>query len=125
MSDFKINVQIIFDHNGAKFERSESFTDTQTGNAYAAGIADIDTGGDTAVADADVGTYGWIYVKNLTTSGSAYIDIGHSAEGFAADDAICRLYPGEASIFKTAGLTALYADSSSGTQQLEYAIFQL
>ena len=125
MADFKINLQIIFNNNGAKYERNESFTDTQTGNAFAAGIADIDTGGDTLTADGDVGTYGWVYVKNLSTTGTAYIDLGHSAEGFAADDSICRLYAGESSIFKSNGRTALYADSSAGTQQLEYAIFEL
>jgi len=123
-NEISISLSIIASKNGAKFERHESFKDDMTGDGWSAGISDITITGETLGED-DVGTYGWVFVKNLST-GSAYIDIIHTdSGGDDSDDTLCRLYAGESSIFKTAGLTALYADSSAGTQQLEYAIIEL
>jgi len=124
-NEIKISLSISVSKNGAKYDRSETFLADMTGDAWATGVADITATGETLVADADVGTYGWVFVKNLSAT-SAYIDIIHTdSGGDDSDDTLCRLYKGESSIFQTKGLTALYADSSSGTQQLEYAIFQL
>ena len=125
-NEIKINLSISVSKNGAKYERQESFSDDMTGDAWATGIADITATGETLVADTDVGTYGWVFVKNLTSSGTTYIDIIHTdSGGDDSDDTLCRLYVGESTIFKTAGKTALYADSSSGTQRLEYALIEL
>tara|TARA_R100001082_G_scaffold11232_1_gene6108 strand:+ start:1025 stop:1393 length:369 start_codon:yes stop_codon:yes gene_type:complete len=120
-NEIKINLSISATKNGAKFERQESFTDDMTGDAWTTGIVDITASG-VQLTDLDVGTYGWVFVKNLST-GSAYVDIQSSQN--TADDNLCRLYAGESTILKTAGLTALWADSSSGTQAVEYAIIEL
>ena len=121
-NEIKISLSITAEKGGAKFIRQESFSDDMAGDAWSTGIVGITASG-VQIADLDVGTYGWVYVKNITVGGSLYIDIQSSQN--QSDDNICRLYAGESSIFKTSALTALWADSSSGTQQLEFAIIEL
>ena len=121
-NEIKINLSITAEKNGAKYTRQENFTDDMTGDAWTSGIVDITTSG-VQLTDLEVGTYGWVFVKNLGTDSSLYVDIQHTQN--TADDNFCRLYGGESSIFKSSGLTALWADSSSGTQAVEYAIIEL
>ena len=121
-NEIKISLSISVVKNGAKYNRQESFTDDMTGDAFTSGIADIVEAG-VQMTDLSVGTYGWVFVKNLDTDSSKYVDIQSSQN--TADDSLCRLYGGESTILKTAGLTALWADSSSGTQIVEYAIIEL
>lgn len=121
-NEIKINLSITVEKNGAKFIRQETFTDDMTGDAWTTGIVDITTSG-VQMTDLDVTSYGWIFVKNLGTDSSLYVDIQHSQN--APDDNICRLYGGESSLFKHTTTGALWADSSSGTQAVEYAIIEL
>ena len=121
-NEIKINLSITAEKNGAKFTRQESFLDDMTGDAWTTGIVDVTTSG-VQLTDLEVGTYGWIFVKNLGTDSAIYVDIQHTQN--EADDSLCRLYGGESSIFKTSALTALWGDSSSGTQAVEYAIIEL
>ena len=121
-NEIKISLSISVDKNGAKYNRQESFMDDMTGDAFTSGIADIAESG-VQMTDLSVGTYGWVFIKNLDTDSSKYVDIQSSQN--TADDSLCRLYGGESTILKTAGLTALWGDSSSGTQVVEYAIIEL
>ena len=121
-NEIKISLSITAEKNGAKYTRQETFLDDMSGDAWTTGIVDITASG-VQLTDLEVGTYGWIFVKNLGTDSSLYVDIQHSQND--SDDNLCRLYGGESSIFKSSGLTALWADSSSGTQSVEYAIIEL
>jgi hypothetical protein len=120
-NEVNISISLRVSKNGGVYSRTESFTDDMTGDAWTTGVVDITTSG-VQLTDLEVGTYGWIFVKNLAT-GSDYVDIQSSQN--TADDSLCRLYAGESSIIKSPGLTALWADSSSGTQAVEYAIIEL
>ena len=121
-NEISITLSITAEKNGAKYTRQESFKDDMSGDAWTTGIVDITDSG-VQMTDLDVGNYGWVFVKNLGTDKTLYVDIQHTQN--TADDSLCRLYGGESSIFKTAGLTALWADSSSGTQAVEYAIIEV
>ena len=116
-NEISISLSISVSKNGAKFERTETFKDDMTGDAGTTGIADITTSG-VQMTELEVGTYGCVFVKNLST-GAAYVDIQSSQND--SDDSLCRIYAGESALFKTAGLTALWGDSSSGTPAVEYA----
>lgn len=120
--EINISLSITVEKNGAKYTRSENFKDDMAGDAWTTGIVDITASG-VQLTDLDVGTYGWIFVKNLGTDSALYVDIQSSQN--TADDSLCRLYGGESTILKSSALTALWADSSSGTQAVEYAIIEL
>ena len=121
-NEISISLSITASKNGAKFERHETFRDDMTGDAWTTGIVDITSSG-VQLTDLDITTYGWIFVKNLNTNNSIYVDIQSSQND--SDDSLCRLYGGESTILKSAGLSELWADSSSGTQAVEYAIIEL
>ena len=121
-NEISISLSISVSKNGAKFERNETFKDDMTGDAWTTGIVDVTASG-VQLTDLEVATYGWIFVKDLGTNDSVYVDIQSSQN--TADDSLCRLYGGESTILKSAGLTALWGDSSSGTQAIEYAIIEL
>jgi hypothetical protein len=121
-NEISISLSITASKNGAKFERHETFKDDMAGDAWTTGIVDITSSG-VQLTDLEISTYGWIFVKNLNTNNSIYVDIQSSQND--SDDSLCRLYGGESTILKSAGLSALWADSSSGTQAVEYAIIEL
>ena len=122
-NEIKIGINLSVSKAGATYTRNESFTDDMVGDEWVSGVQEITTN-EVIVDHADVGTYGWVYLKNLGTNASLYVDFGRESIADATDK-ICRLYGGEACIIKTAGLTGMYAVSSSGTQLVEYAIIEL
>jgi len=120
--EISVSITISASKNGALYARSETFTSDMTGDAWLIGVQDVGGDSEDIITHEDLGTYGWVFLKNLD-SGSAYVDFGHS--DVVADDTICRLYGGESCVLKTAGLTQLHGKSSLGTQKIEYAIIEL
>ena len=124
-NEISITLSIAAEKNGAKFSRQETFKDDMTGDAWVTGVQQVGAAAEALVTHADIGTYGWIYLKNLST-GSDYVDFGHDdPSASSGDDAICRLYAGESCLFKSRAITTIEGLSSSGTQAVEYAIFEL
>ena len=126
-NEISITLSITAEKNGAKFTRQESFKDDMTGDAWVTGVQQVGTATSEAlVTHGDIATYGWVYLKNLGTDSTKYVDFGHDdpAAG-SGDDAAFRLYGGESCIVKLAAITELEALSSSGTQAVEYAIIEL
>ena len=122
-NEISISLSITVSKNGAKFTRQESFTDDMAGDSWSTGIIEI-AATTTAITEIQVVNYGWIYLKNCGTNTALYVDFAHDGAD-EADDFICRLYGGESCILKSAGETGLHAISSSGTQNVEYAIIEL
>ena len=73
-NEISISISLTATKNGATYTRTESFLDDMTGDAWTTGIVEITTSG-VQMTDLDVGSYGWIFVKNLGTDSSIYIDI--------------------------------------------------
>jgi hypothetical protein len=118
--------------DGGKITKSSSFTDDMTGNSFVSAVQVVGASSEQIVTHGDITTYGWIYLKNLGTNDSNYVDFGHNTAALNGDDNICRLYGGESCVLKcSAGdgsattVTALHAISSSGDQLVEYLIVEL
>jgi hypothetical protein len=125
-NEIKIGLSISVEKDGAKFDRAVNFKDDMTGDAWVTGVQQVGAASEALVTHADIATYGWCYLKNLGTSDSNYVTFGHDdPSASSGDDAAFRLYGGEACIVKLAGITELEAISNSGTQAVEYAIFEL
>ena len=123
-NEISISLSINVSKNGAKFSRQESFTDDMSGDSWSTGIIEI-ADSSTQITDVQVVNYGWIYLKNCGTSASLYVDFAHTAASLAGDDNICRLYGGESSLLKSSAETGLFAISSTGTQNVEFAIIEV
>jgi len=124
-NEIKINLSITAEKNGAKYTRQETFTDDMTGDAWVTGVQQVGASSEDIITHEDVTNYGWIFLKNLGTDTSLYVEFAHDTASVDGDDNICRLYGGESSLFKHTTTGALWADSSSGTQAVEYAIIEL
>ena len=124
-NEIKINLSITVEKNGAKFTRQESFQDDMTGDAWVTGVQQVGAGDEDMITHEDIANYGWIYLKNLGTDSSLYVEFAHDAAALSGDDNICRLYGGESCILKSSAETGLFAYSSSGTQAVQYAIIEL
>jgi len=125
-NEISISLSITASKNGAKFERHETFKDDMTGDAWVTGVQQVGAAAEALVTHGDITTYGWVYLKNLGTNSSLYVDFGHDdPSAGSGDDAAFRLYGGESCIVKLAAITELEAISSSGTQAVEYAIIEL
>ena len=124
-NEIKISLSITAEKNGAKYTRQETFLDDMSGDAWVTGVQQVDSSNEDIITHENIANYGWIFLKNLGTDTSLYVEFAHDTAAVDGDDNICRLYGGESSIFKSSGLTALWADSSSGTQAVEYAIIEL
>ena len=122
-NEISISLSITAEKNGAKFTRQESFKDDMAGDSWSTGIIEI-AASTTAITEVQVANYGWMYLKNCGTDTTLYVDFAHDGAG-DGDDFICRLYGGESCILKSAAETDLHAISSSGTQNVEYAIIEL
>ena len=124
-NEIKINLSITAEKNGAKYTRQETFTDDMTGDAWVTGVQQVGASSEDIITHEDVANYGWIFLKNLGTDTSLYVEFAHDTASVDGDDNICRLYGGESCILKASSQTALHAISSSGTQAVEYAIIEL
>ena len=122
-NEITVDLSISVIKDGAKFSRKETFKDDMTGNAWTTGVQQVTTN-EQITDHADIGTYGLVYLKNLVTNSSLYVDFGRESISDGTDK-ICRLYGGESCIINTCAYTALWAVSSSGTQAVEYAIIEL
>ena len=122
-NEIKVSLSITAEKNGAKFARQEVFNDDMAGDAWTTGVQQVSTN-EQITDHGDITTYGWIYLKNLGTNSANYVTFGRESISDGTDH-ICRLYGGESCVIKTAGLTALWAVSSTGTQAVEYAIIEL
>ena len=123
-NEISISLSIAASKNGAKFERYETFKDDMAGDSWSTGIVEI-AASTTAITEVQVSSYGWIYLKNCGADPELYVEFAHDTAAVNGDDNICRLYGGESCILKASSQTALHAISSSGTQNVEYAIIEL
>ena len=97
-NEVKINLSIIFEKNGSKFTRQESFLDDMSGDAWVTGVQQVGASSEDIITHEDIATYGWIFLKNLGTNEALYIDFAHTTAALAGDDNICRLYGGESCV---------------------------
>ena len=132
-NEIKVSISITAEKNGAKYARQVVFNDDMAGDTWETAVQEVGAGGsEDLITHENIGTYGWIFLKNLGTNSANYVDFAHTAAALDGDDNICRLYGGESCILKcSAGaasasvVTELHAISSSGTQAVEYAIIEL
>lgn len=119
-NEISVSLGLYVSKGGMQSQRSESKSITMTGNAITHEIQALTTTEAVLVEGADLGTPGWVFVKNLDTAIDVYIGkVKISSNG----DAMCiTLSPGESCLFRAK--TAIYAMSASGTPSVEYIIVE-
>ena len=102
---------------GAKISRSESFTIDMTGNSFSSGVQSIPNSGGEALVEADeLGTAGYVFVKNLDSTN--YVTLG----SHASSNHTIKLKAGESTIFRAAG--TVYGLANTAACNVEYIIIE-
>ena len=120
-NEIDINITIRANINGAEYSRTAAFVDSMTGSGMYSGMVAVSTS-HVQLPDIGIGTYGWMFIKNLAPTAGIYVSIRHDDDD---DDIMMRVYAGKSCLFKTHGLTAIYAKANTSTQILQYTIIEL
>ena len=115
-NELSITVSMLFNKAGSTVSRSESKSVTVTGDAFTHQVQEIGTSEETVAQGADVGTPGYMFVKNLDSTN--YIEIGVTTGVYTV-----KLLAGEFALFRCAGAT-IYAIAYTGACDLEYALIE-
>ena len=89
-----------------------------TGDSFTHGVGSVGTSGEILVESIEVGTVGWVFVKNLDASN--FVTVG----SHATDNHLVKLLPGESSLLK-AGLGTVFANSDTSACMVEYILVEL
>ena len=111
-----INVSLNFNKGGAKISRSESISVDVSGDSYTSAVQGIPTGGEIFVEADELGTAGYVFVKNL--DGTNYVTVG----SHATDNHAIKLKAGECALFRAAG--SVYAQANTAACNIEYTIIE-
>lgn len=112
--EISIGATISFKKTGAQVSRSESITVDVTGDAFSHEVLSILTTVTTIVEGGDLGTAGYVFLKNLDTTN--YITVGLSGQYSI------KLKAGEIALFRAAA--PIYALANTATCLLEYLIIE-
>ena len=115
-NEISISASISFSKGGASVQRAEGIQVTVTGDAFSHEVMSILTtaGGTLLVEGGDVGTAGYILLKNLDATN--YITVGLSGQYSI------KLKAGEIALFRAAA--PIYALANTATCLVEYLIIE-
>lgn len=116
-NEIRISISLSFNKSGASLNRDVSFTADVTGDAVTGGIQEVGTSNEELVQGTDLGTPGWVFVKNLDSTN--YVTLTETD----AANYLIKLLPGEAAIFRC-GKTAIYAKADTAACDVEYYIIE-
>lgn len=97
-----------------KFNKSVSAQVDQTGDKFQAGLQNIGTSEEN-LGKGDIGTVGWVLVKNLDASAANYIELGTTTGQLPV-----KVYGGQSAGPFYVGATNVIAKATSTAQDVEY-----
>lgn len=114
--EISIVVSMSFDKGGAKAERSESLSVDVTGDAFTHEIQEVGTTEEELAQGADLGTPGYIFVKNLDATN--YVEVGSTTGVYDI-----RLKAGEVALYRHNSAT-IYAKANTAACKVEYWLIE-
>ena len=114
--EVSISIAFSFENQGEVISRSVSFTSDVAGDAVIHGVQEIGIGGEEVLVHGDVGTFGWVFLKNLDST-------NFITAGFTGAHSI-KLLAGEACIFPANGAD-IYALADTAAVDVEYIVVEL
>lgn len=115
-NELTLVVAMTFSKGGAENQRSESIQVTVTGDAFTHEIQEIGTSEEEVAQGAEVGTPGYMFVKNLDSTN--YIEIGSTSGVYDI-----KLKAGEIALYRHNSAT-VYAKANTAACNLEYWLIE-
>lgn len=110
-------LSVNYEKGGAKTQISENIQITQTGDSFTEGVQEIGTSEEEIAQGADVGTPGFLFVKNLDDTN--YVEVGSTTGVYDH-----KLLPGQWAWYHHNSAT-IYAKANTGACNVFYCIFEL
>ena len=116
-NELSATISITFSKGGAEVNRAESIEITVTGDAYTAGVQEIGTTEEAVAQGSELGTPGWIFIKNIDDTN--YVEFGISTGVYTT-----KIIAGKFAWFFVNGAT-LYAKANTAACNIDYIWFEL
>ena len=118
-NELKIGVTMSFKKSGAEIAKAKNISVDVTGDSYTAGVQEIGTANEEVVQGGEVGTPGYVYLRNLHASASIQVGPTNTTEY------LVKLLAGQFCIFPLeTTATGIWAKASAAAN-LEFIIFEL
>jgi len=114
--ELTVTTKVSFSKGGAVVSRSFTDTVTITGDAFTHGVQSVGTSEEEIAQGADVGTPGYVLIKNLDDTN--YVEVGSTTGVYDI-----KLKAGEAALYRHNSAT-VYALADTGACLVEYIIFE-
>jgi hypothetical protein len=115
-SELKIVASMIFSKGGANANRAESIRVDVTGDAFTHEVQEVGTSEEELAQGADLGTPGYIFIKNLDDTN--YVEVGSTTGAYDI-----RLKAGEFAVYRH-NSTTVYSKANTAACKLEYWIIE-
>ena len=116
-NELAISIRLSFVKSGAKARRSESIKVDVAGDAFTHEVQNIATSEETLGQGADLGTPGYIFIKNLDSTN--FVEVGSTTGVYDL-----KLLAGEIAIYRHNSAT-VFAKADTATVNLEYLLIEL
>ena len=111
-NELKIVAAMNFSKGGAKCNCAESISVTVTGDAFTSGVQAVGTTEEELAQGADLGTPGYVFIKNLDTTN--YVEIGSTTGVYDL-----KLKAGEIALYRHNSAT-IYAKANTAACNVKY-----
>ncbi len=115
-NELKITASIFFNKNGAEAVRAESIEVDVSGDAFNHDIQSVGTSEEQLAQGADLGTPGYIFLKNLDATN--YVEIGSTTGVYDI-----KIKAGEIALYRHNSAT-IYAKANSAACLVEYFLIE-
>ena len=115
-NELSLTISLIFSKGGAETQKAESKQVTVTGDAFTQGVQAIGITEEEVVQGADVGTPGYVYVKNMDATN--YVELGSTTGVYDI-----KLKAKEFALWRHNSAT-LYAKANTAICNIEYIIVE-
>ena len=114
--ELRVNASLSFSKDGATINKAYSKTITVTGDSYVSGVLSIGTDEETLTQLEDLGTPGYILLKNMDSTN--YIEVGSTTGVYDI-----KLEAGEIALYRHNSAT-VYAKANTAACLLEYTLIE-
>jgi len=117
-NEITVTATLTLDNGDLQFDKSITKSVTMTGDAYQHGIQTIGTSEETVTIVADIGTYGYLLLRNLGTDTADYIEFSTISGQLTG-----KLFAGEIALFRC-DADLLRAKATDAAMDLEFWLIE-
>lgn len=127
-NELRATAKVVFSKDNTSITRGETVSVDISGSKYSAGVQPIGTVAEVIAISADLGTVGYVWLRNLSDTYSIDIGLESTTDAYGLLDPFITLYPGQVALFPAGDLATngtYYACSRGAAANLEFVAFEI